>query len=203
MKKFTLLNDRVHYIGETGSEQPRRVVPTSEIFDRIKGSHAELAHCGYQKVYKNVRDRYYGISKKQCNWVVNRCQTCLQNNSNRARGELIPIVSMHILHRVQIDLIDMRAEADGQWNWILHIGDHFSKFSSLFPLRSKSAEEVADVIAMWIGIFEPPVILQCDNGGEFKAVLLILLRKYGIRVINGRPRTPTTQGFIEQANCKG
>ena len=200
LKFFLVLNGRLYYKASSASESPRRVVPISESFDRIKEAHASLGHCGYVKVFKLLNSRFYGITKEQINWLINRCQTCLQNQPNRSRGQLTPIVSMHILHRVQIDLIDMRAEPDGQYNWILHIGDHFSKFSSLFPLRSKSAEEVADVIAMWIGMFEPPVILQCDNGGEFKGVLLILLRKYGIKVINGRPRTPTTQGFIEQAN---
>jgi len=42
--------------------------------------------------------------------------------------------------------------------------------------------------------------LQCDNGVEFKGVLLILLKKYGIKIINGRPRHPQTQGLVEQAN---
>ncbi|KFY31445.1 hypothetical protein V493_01099 [Pseudogymnoascus sp. VKM F-4281 (FW-2241)] len=42
--------------------------------------------------------------------------------------------------------------------------------------------------------------MQADNGKEFKGALLILLQKYGIQVINGAPRSPQTQGLIEQAN---
>jgi hypothetical protein len=67
-------------------------------------------------------------------------------------------------------------------------------------LKCKQAVEVADAIAEWIGHFEPPEILQCDNGRELKGVLLILLKKYGVKVINGRPHTPSTQGLMEQAN---
>ncbi|RFU23827.1 hypothetical protein B7463_g12510, partial [Scytalidium lignicola] len=48
--------------------------------------------------------------------------------------------------------------------------------------------------------FLPPKIVQCDNGKEFKDAFLILLRKYGIRIINGKPRSPQTQGLVEQAN---
>ncbi|KFY78648.1 hypothetical protein V499_02234, partial [Pseudogymnoascus sp. VKM F-103] len=48
--------------------------------------------------------------------------------------------------------------------------------------------------------FLPPKIMQADNGKEFKGALLILLRKYGIQVINGAPRSPQTQGLVEQAN---
>jgi hypothetical protein len=42
--------------------------------------------------------------------------------------------------------------------------------------------------------------MQCDNGKEFKGVLLILLRKYGTQIVNGAPRSPQTQGLVEQAN---
>ena len=42
--------------------------------------------------------------------------------------------------------------------------------------------------------------MQADNGKEFKGALLILLRKYGIQIINGAPRSPQTQGLVEQAN---
>lgn len=42
--------------------------------------------------------------------------------------------------------------------------------------------------------------MHADNGKEFKGALLILHRKYGIQVINGAPRSPQTQGLVEQAN---
>ena len=43
-------------------------------------------------------------------------------------------------------------------------------------------------------------IVQADNGKAFKGALLILLRKYGIQVVNGAPRSPQIQGLVEQAN---
>ena len=46
----------------------------------------------------------------------------------------------------------------------------------------------------------PPKILQSDNGTEFKGALTILLRQYGIQVINGRPRHPQSQGMVAKAN---
>ncbi|KFY32281.1 hypothetical protein V493_00345, partial [Pseudogymnoascus sp. VKM F-4281 (FW-2241)] len=48
--------------------------------------------------------------------------------------------------------------------------------------------------------FLPPKIMQADNGKEFKGALLLLLQKYGIQVVNGAPRSPQTQGLVEQAN---
>ena len=98
---------------------------------------------------------------------------------------------MHsVFERIQIDLIDMSTTPDGEYKWILHIVDHFSKFSSSFALKSKHAVEVAEKLALWIGLFGPPHILQCDNGTEFKDAVLLLLKKYGIKVLNGWPRHP-------------
>ncbi|KFY44142.1 hypothetical protein V495_03620 [Pseudogymnoascus sp. VKM F-4514 (FW-929)] len=42
--------------------------------------------------------------------------------------------------------------------------------------------------------------MQADNGKEFKGALLLLLRKYGIQVVNRAPQSPQTQGLVEQAN---
>ena len=75
-----------------------------------------------------------------------------------------------------------------------------SKFSFLQPLRNKTAQAVADAMTPWFFFPGPPKILQCDNGGEFKGCLLIILRRHGVVVVNGNPRKPTTQGLVEQAN---
>ena len=37
-------------------------------------------------------------------------------------------------------------------------------------------------------------------GREFKGVLKLLLLSHSVKVKNGRPRTPRTQGLVEQAN---
>jgi transposase InsO family protein len=75
----------------------------------------------------------------------------------------------------------MRHEPCGQYQWILHIKDHFN----IGPILSSCG---------------PPGSIQCDNGREFKGVLLLLLKRHGVKIINGRPRTPQTQGLVEQGN---
>jgi len=94
----------------------------------------------------------------------------------------------------------MRATPHNGNHWILNIKDHFSKYSFRYTLPDKTAAGVANCIAQWLGIVGIPGILQYDNGAEFKGFLLILLKKYGIKIINGRPRYPQTQGLVEQAN---
>jgi hypothetical protein len=53
----------------------------------------------------------------------------------------------------------MRHQPDGRYKWILHVG-HFSKYTGLTPLKSKTAAEVAESIARILGVFEASRILQ-------------------------------------------
>ena len=94
----------------------------------------------------------------------------------------------------------MRATPNKGNHWILYIKDHFSKYSFLYALHDTTAIGVANCIAQWLDIVGIPGILHCNNGAEFKGVFLILLKKYGIKIITGRPRCPQMQGLVEQAN---
>ena len=128
------------------------------------------------------------------------CEICHRKASSKCKDPLKSIEVNRLFERVQIDLIDMTSTPDGEYKWICHMEDHFSKFHMLFAMRDKKAATVARCVHQWIailGIFE---ILQSDNSKEFKGTCLELMRRYGIKVINGRPRTPRTQGLVEQAN---
>jgi hypothetical protein len=175
-------------------------VPKAEVFDIIAQEHLKLLHAGRNKVWPTIEQQYYGIKREDVEFILKKCKNCTLNRPNTTKAPLVPIISGRAWERVQIDLIDMRHEPSGQYKWILHIKDHFSKYTQLYPLKSKHAEPIADCFALFIAAFLPPKIMQADNGKEFKGALLILLRKYGIQVVNGATRSPQTQGLIEQAN---
>ena len=68
--------------------------------------------------------------------------------------------------------------------------DHFSKYSALYPLTSKNADEIAQLVRIWLKHFGSPEIIQSDNGREFKGAVEVLLKRWGIIIKHGRPRTP-------------
>lgn len=177
--------------------QPRLVVHAEQVFDIIKDVHIQLGHIGYRKTFSALQERYYVITKNEVLEMLKHCQICWLKGG---QPKIPPVVGRHVWERVQIDLIDMRSEPDGEFRWILHVIDHFSKFTSLYALRNKQAVEVAAKLAEWIAHGEPPTYLCCDNGEGFKGVLLVLLKKYGIHVKNGCPRTPQTRGLAAQAD---
>ncbi|EXU94631.1 integrase core domain protein, partial [Metarhizium robertsii] len=200
LSEFELINNRLHRRPDSKHPEPRYVVPENEAFDTIANQHLRLLHAGKNKTWEAVQQKFYGITRADVEFVIKRCKNCALDRPAATKAPLVPIVTSRAWERVQADLIDMRHEPSGQYKWILHIKDHFSKYTQLYPLKSKHAEPIAEEFTRFIAAFLPPKIVQTDNGKEFKGALLILLRKYGIQIINGAPRSPQTQGLVEQAN---
>ena len=180
--------------------RPREVKTDRELADAIIDVHISLGHSGQLGTASEVLQRYYGVTREEIIALVKHCAICARNRASNSKGELKPIRSKRIFERVQIDLIDMQHSADRDFNWICHMEDHFSKFHQLYALPKKEPYFVARKVHKWITSFGIMEILQSDNGTEFKGVCAELLLRYGVKIINGRPRTPRTQGLVEQAN---
>jgi hypothetical protein len=76
-----------------------------------------------------------------------------------------------------MDLIDMRSSEYNNFKWIFHAKDHFSKYSWLFPMTTKEASNVANILQSIFYQFGPPKILQSDNGRGFVAKVITDLTK--------------------------
>ena len=201
LKQYCLIDGKLHAIARTATANEARSVPRDEeVFDIIIQAHLGLVHAGRDKTFQEIERTTSGVSKKEVSEVLRHCATCSKKGSQRSKARLHPIVENTLWGRVQIDLIDMRGDSDDGQKWICHMRDHFSKYSIATPMANKTSIEVVKVVLMWIMHFGPPKILQSDNGTEFKGALSILLQEHGIKVINGRPRHPQSQGMVEQAN---
>ena len=97
----------------------------------------------------------------------------------------------------------MSFNSDGEFKYICHVRDHFTRFSWAKALTSKRAIEVA---VYFFDLFHflgsSPTILQSDNGKEFCAgVIKELIKMWpSVKIINGCPRHLQSQGLVERAN---
>lgn len=185
------------------SQYYTRYVQDEEHFRTIAFYHEGSNHFSRDKVEQRLYRSYAGITRKEINWVLARCRTCILAAYNKSTNAPIPIVSTEVMERVQIDLIDMASfrSVHKKYMWILHIKDHYSKFSVLFALRRKTADAVARKLTYFFRICGPVRIVQCDNGGEFMGACYCLLRNYGIKVLHSKPRSPNEQGLVERSNA--
>jgi hypothetical protein len=67
----------------------------------------------------------------------------------------------------------MSSLPDGEYKWIFHAKDHFSKITYAVPLQRKSMEETSQAIRTMFHLFGPSQILQHDNGGEFVGKIIV------------------------------
>ena len=103
-----------------------------------------------------------------------------------------------------MDLIDFRALHDENFRYILHVKDHFTRFSWAYPITSKKTNIVALKLFELFTEIGPPTILQSDNGREFTSNVIKDLSNLwnNVKIINGRPRYPQSQGLIERSNSE-
>jgi hypothetical protein len=110
-----------------------------------------LQHYRIRKTYERVAERYWGITRNDVAWVVNRCLICNLSSTAKSTAIPVPIVSSRCLNRVYIDLIDFRTTPDSSFYWLAQLKDYFSHFIWLILLPSKESSILANAIASWIG----------------------------------------------------
>ena len=185
------------------------ILPCEEIFTAIKDLHYVTLHyvtkhVGYHNTFEKVSSRYSNISRNLVEEFVKLCPTCSENKNQVTHAPLQPIISSGFWQRMQIDLVDMTSVPDGHNTKIGHCVDHFSKYHVLFPLKSKSAVEVAHNLKHRVfSYFGLPLLLHSDHGKEFVNSLIneVVHSWPGeCNIIHGSPRHPWVQGCVERYN---
>ncbi len=69
--------------------------------------------------------------------------------------------------------------------------DVFSKWIELFPMKTKSADEVWNVMYDQIFTrFGLPVEIRSDRGREFAGIMITKCKEYGVRLIKTSVQNP-------------
>ena len=145
--KFLVDGGILYRLADKSHPLRRRAIDSDMVFDLIVQEHqTNSIHSGINKTFAALNQQFFAIKRQEIAFLLKHCKTCAQTKSQArtARAPLRPIKVHSVFERIQIDLVDMSTTPDGEYKWILHIVDHFSKFSSSFALRSKHAAEVAE-----------------------------------------------------------
>lgn len=151
--------------------QPKIVVPTilrKEVLERVHS-----AHYGQLKTFNLVRKHFYwaGYFKDVENFVES-CWECMKLKGKIPRQALaeMPICTKNG-EILSLDICGPFKQTPKGNKYVLTIIDQFSRFLQLYPLKTVSAEEVADKLIHYISIFGAPREVLTDNGGAFIAHL--------------------------------
>jgi hypothetical protein len=116
----------------------------NEKINEILLKYHGLGHSGIQKLWGEIKDRFIGISRKRVEKFVGECEACALHLPLKEFDEVRNVTASKIFEHLQIDLIDVRKYADKNdgFSWILNCIDVYSRFSFVFPLKTKTAKEV-------------------------------------------------------------
>lgn len=134
--------------------------------------------------------------------IVNRVKKKKKNYSVKKGLVVKPIISREMNSRCQVDLIDMQAQPNKNYKFILVYQDHLTKYVLLKPLKHKRTEEVAYNLLDIFTTFVAPSILQSDNGRDFvNRVIEELCGMWNdLKIVHGIPWHSQSQGSVERAN---
>jgi hypothetical protein len=138
----------------------------------IKQNHTAVGHGGFRKAYNDLKAHYANINREVIKTFLKLCEHCALKKKRSELSKLVikPVRSSDFSSRGQVDLIDYQSVPDSGYKWVNQ--NHFTKFSILRPLKSKTAAEVAYNLLDIFLILGAPMILQSDNGREFTANII-------------------------------
>jgi hypothetical protein len=166
-------------------------------------SQGSNKHSGWNRTFKMIRQDHIGVSEIAVREYVKSWDVCIKFETVRKKPRLKPILSCGVMDRMQIDLkeFEFYEEENDGFRYMLTVVDHFSGFPWAFPLRSKTAEEVAYHLVQLFLVVGPPWILHSDNGGEFVNQIFDNISKiFFFKPAHGKAYNPREQGLVEKFN---
>ena len=162
-------------------------------------------HLGYKKVFDQLSQKYWWprMYNDIMKWTL-ECQICQAHNSPKqpTMGKLQNIPVEGPWHRIGMDLVGPLPESKFGNKYILVIQDYFTKWPEAFPLKSMTAEEVAQIyVEELICRHGAPQILLTDQGKQFVGQLLHAINeKLKVSKAQTTAYHPQTDGLVERFN---
>ena len=168
-------------------------------------NHRTAGHLGVTKTLATVKQRFYwpGMTSDISRWC-NSCSSCAQRKPGKGpgRSQLKQLPVGACLERVALDIVGPLPTTDNGNEYILVIGDYYTKWTEAYALPNHTAQTVADkIVTEFFSRFGLPFQLHSDQGPEFMSALFKELSKLlEIEKTFTACYRPQSDGFIERFN---
>ena len=166
--------------------------------------HEKMAHVGAEKVIELTQQRFFWPKMRSDieEYIQRECSCVVTKKPNLAdRAPLVPIHATYPFEMVSVDFLHLD-KCQGNFEYVLVVVDHFTRFCQLYATRTKSSNAAA--VKLWkefIPSFGFPDKIHHDRGGEFNSNLWKDLHRFsGVKASNTTPYHPEGNGQTERLN---
>ena len=192
---FKLLNNLVFQITKDG---PKIVLPKSMIGLFLAYYHLITGHGGKKKLILALENYTFQHKTDLIEKFVSRCYPCQLNNKS-TRKELVGIypIQSYPFETIFMDLAENLGKS-GQYEHLLIVTCPLSDMTLIFPLKSKTAEQISHILLYSILQYFHIKNIVSDNAPCFTEKKFIsLLTILGINKVVTSALSPASKGQIE------
>ena len=167
---------------------PRRL--RRRVLDELHASTSG-AHLGREKTLPKVRERHYWVGMDaDVRAYLTQCVPCPQKKGPQKRHRA-PLQQCRVgapMERVAVDVLGPLTRTHNGNEYVLVVGDYFSKWMEAYPIEDQQAETVAaKLVQEFVCRFGVPLELHSDQGRNFESSVF-----KGMCKILGIAKTRTT-----------
>ncbi|KAK3105584.1 hypothetical protein FSP39_001056 [Pinctada imbricata] len=174
------------------------------IFEQLHGNRI-AGHFGRDRTIEAISRRYYWPNQYEClkRWCQ-ECDVCARCKPGPGLGKS-PLKQLHATAPMRIIAIDIFGPlpiTDNGNEYIIVIGDYYTKWKEAFSVPNHTALTVADkLVTEMICKFGCPEQIHTDQGREFESNLFkSVCEKLGINKTRTTPYRPQSDGLVERFN---
>ncbi|CAF3221850.1 unnamed protein product [Rotaria sp. Silwood2] len=170
---YKIKNSKKHYNQRVVGEKHLLVIPKTMQNQLLTWAHDHptAGHGGQQKTLFRLSTRVYWKSMRKdiFNYVA-ACQACQQFKYNNAPTS--SLMQMHLVnepwHTIGMDILGPLPTTARQKRFLLVVVDYFTRWIELFPLRSTTSNDIANILTNEIfSRYGLPKHIVSDNGPQF------------------------------------
>lgn len=185
----------------TGKPRPYLTPPfRRSVFNKLHN----LSHPGVRATTRLLTERYVWPSiKRDCRHWAQACEACQRSKVSRHNNAPLgsfDLPSGRFMH-VHIDIVGPLPICN-DFRYCLTAIDRASRWPEVWPMRSITAEEVADTfIREWVSRFGVPAVITTDQGTQFESDLFRrLMQQFATKRIRTTAYHPCANGMIERVH---